>query len=116
MIGDRAVSRALTGAGSNISDAARMPDGKILVLMRDFGASGFRVALGVLLERANGWRVEQRIPLQVGALVNLEGLAVEPRPNGGARLWIVSDDNFQRPLETVLVAFDVPKGGWPGPN
>jgi len=114
VIGDQARSQPLTGVGSKISDAARLPDGTIIVLMRDVGLTGFRVSLGVLAGQAGEWHVERRVQLDVGALVNLEGLAVERRPHGGIRLWIVSDDNFQHPLETVLVAFDLPPGGWPG--
>lgn len=114
VVGGKDYSRPLTGVCSKISDAVRLPDGKILVLMREVGLTGFRNALGILVERTDGWHVEQRVPLRVGALVNLEGLAVERRPGGAIRLWLVSDDNFQRPLETVLVALDLPPGGWPG--
>lgn len=114
LIGDRATSKPLVGVGSKIADAVRLPDGAILVLLREVGLSGFRTSLGLLVEGTDAWRVERRVPLNVGTLANLEGLAVERRPHGALRLWIVSDDNFQHPLETVLVAFDLPPGGWPG--
>lgn len=114
IVGNGAISRPLIGVGSKIADAIRLPDGEILVLMRDVGLTGFSAALGILVERSDGWHVERRVALQVGALVNLEGMTVERRANGALRLWIVSDDNFQHPLETVLVAFDLPPGGWPG--
>lgn len=41
---------------------------------------------------------------------NMEGIAAVPRPNGGFRLYLVSDDNFQPFERTLLLAFD-----WPGP-
>jgi hypothetical protein len=41
-------------------------------------------------------------------LTNLEGLAAEAQPDGSTRLWIISDDNFVRPLRTLLLAVDLP--------
>ena len=41
---------------------------------------------------------------------NMEGIAAVPRPGGGFRLYLVSDDNFSRHQRTLLLAFD-----WPGP-
>lgn len=41
---------------------------------------------------------------------NMEGIAAVPRPSGGFRLYLVSDDNFKRFERTLLLAFD-----WPGP-
>lgn len=41
---------------------------------------------------------------------NMEGIAAVPRPGGGFRLYLVSDDNLQRFERTLLLAFD-----WPGP-
>ena len=41
---------------------------------------------------------------------NMEGIAAVPRPGGGFRLYLVSDDNFARFERTLLLAFD-----WAGP-
>ncbi len=112
--GGRATSRPLTGVGSKISDAVRLPSGETLVLLRDYGLTGFRVALGALVDTPTGWRVERRVPLRFGMFYNLEGMAAEPLPGGGARLWLVTDDNFQKPMTTDLFALDVPPGRWRG--
>jgi hypothetical protein len=112
--GNRATSRPLSGVGSKISDAVRLPDGEILVLMRDYGLTGFRTALGALVDTPAGWRVERRVPLRLGLFRNLEGMAAQPLPGGGARLWLVTDDNFQKPMTTDLFALDVPPGRWRG--
>jgi len=40
------------------------------------------------------------------ALDNFEGLAAVKR-DGGARLYVVSDDNFNRNQKTLLYAFDL---------
>ena len=41
---------------------------------------------------------------------NMEGIAAVPRPGGGFRLYLVSDDGFYAFERTLLLAFD-----WPGP-
>ena len=109
----RAVSAALDDGGSRISDMARLPTGETVVLMRDIGLTGFRNQLGLLKNSVTGWQVVQRIGIDVGATANLEGLAVQQRASGGVRLWLVTDDNFQPPQTTVLIALDLPPGGWP---
>lgn len=38
---------------------------------------------------------------------NFEGLAAEWLPDGRLRLWIISDDNFNRSQRTLLFAFDI---------
>jgi hypothetical protein len=37
---------------------------------------------------------------------NFEGISAEPRPGGGWRFWLVSDDNFSARQRTLLMAFD----------
>lgn len=39
---------------------------------------------------------------------NFEGLAVSPLPDGGARLFVVSDDNFAARQRTLLMVYDLP--------
>jgi hypothetical protein len=38
---------------------------------------------------------------------NMEGLAVAPGPGGALTLWLVSDDNFNPPQRTILVALSL---------
>ena len=35
-------------------------------------------------------------------------VAVERRTGGGLRLWLMTDDNFQSPFRTLLIALDGP--------
>ena len=55
-----------------------------------------------------GTRITHKWTLGVGALDNIEALAPESLPNGQVRLWMMTDDNFHRPLRTLLIAVDVP--------
>jgi hypothetical protein len=42
---------------------------------------------------------------------NFEGIAVVPRPTGGIRLYLVSDDNGSAAQRTYLLAFDWQQAG-----
>ncbi len=45
------------------------------------------------------------------ALDNFEGVSAVRAPDGGLRLYIISDDNFSANQRTLLYAFDVVEGG-----
>jgi hypothetical protein len=61
-----------------------------------------------VLERVKtGYVYRERIELPVGRLDNFEGVAAEPLPRGGSRLWLITDDNLQRPMRTLLIALDL---------
>jgi hypothetical protein len=107
-------SEPLAGVGHNISDMVRLPDGEIIVLMRELRLTGFDIALGTLVRTTHGWRVEQRVPLDLGMFMNVEGITAQPLPGGATRLWLVTDDNFRTPMTTALFALDVPPGRWTG--
>ena len=109
-------SSPLRGTDSRISDTARLADGTVLVLLREVGLTGCRTALGVLTKDDGGWTITRRVPLDLGRFANAEGLAVQPLGHGATRLWIVTDDNFQPPMTTMLFALDLPPNGWPGTN
>ena len=89
------------------SDATRMPDGRLVLLTRRLSWRGFvnRVEIG-----AGAGKPARRIALDLAPLDNMEGIAAAPRPDGGTRLWIVSDDNFRPWMRTLLVALDLPPG------
>ena len=110
----RAVSRPLRDVGSSISDMTRLPDGRVIVLLRSFGVTGFHCALGVLTEHPDGFTIEQRIPLHFGLFANLEGMTTQHFPSGRTRLWLITDDNLQPPMTTILTAIDLTPGSWPG--
>jgi hypothetical protein len=89
------------------SDATRMPDGRLVLLVRRPTWRGFASELRIA---PGAGKPARRIALDVGALDNMEGVAAAPLPNGGTRLWIVSDDNFRPWMRTLLVTLDVPPG------
>ena len=49
-------------------------------------------------------RAELKAPLPVD---NFEGVAIGVSPEGKRRIWIISDDNFNRLQRTLLLAFDL---------
>lgn len=100
-----------------VTDAAELPDGRVMVLMRRFspgrgllsGAPGFSAALTIIDPRAV--RPDATIPDQPVATLappltvdNMEALAIERR-DGRTILWIASDDNFFALQRTLLLAF-----------
>lgn len=93
------------------SEAVRHPDGQLLALERSLGSSGLRNRLALLDETAQGFRPSRTIRLPVGPFDNMEGMAVERSRDGTTRLWIIADDNFQRPMRTLLIALDLPPEG-----
>jgi hypothetical protein len=95
---------------SAIADAVGLPEGGLLVLERSFGPLGFANVLAEREPRRGGYRLVSRTRLPLGPLDNAEAIAAEPRPGGGVRLWIMTDDNLQPPLRTLLVAIDRPAG------
>ncbi len=107
-VGDSVETLALSSEGWTVSDATRMPDGRTMVLLRRITVTGFRNAIGELVPGKAGWRVAVRAMLPLGALDNAEGLAAEPLPAGGTRLWIVTDNDFAGYRRTLLLAVDLP--------
>lgn len=93
---------------------APLPDGDFLAMERIFAPIvGARIHLrrlsraGLLATPAR-WEGETVADLEPPAsLDNFEGLAVTPGPDGGVRLYIVSDDNFSPVQRTLLYAFDL---------
>lgn len=89
------------------SDATRLADGRVVLLVRQPTWRGFANRIEIA---AGAGRPGRRYELALNPLDNMEGIAAEVRPDGGARLWIVSDDNFRPWMRTLLVAFDLPAG------
>jgi len=86
------------------SDATRLPDGRLVLLIRRLTWRGFVNQLDI---GAGAGKPARTIRLDVGALDNMEGIAAAPLPGGGTRLWIVSDDNFRPWMRTLLVELDL---------
>ena len=103
------------GGARRISDAAGIGPGRVVVIERRPTLLGFRNQLVELERTRSGYRRTAVLPLPAAPIDNFEGLAVE-RTAGGTRLWLVSDDSFQKPFRTVLLALDLkpaakPPGG-----
>ena len=106
--GRQAMRVPIRGRLGLVSDAANLPDGRLLLLERRPTLRGFANAL-VWLEREEGvYRTGRRVPLPLGRLDNAEALAIEPLAGGALRLWLMTDDNYQPPFRTLLVAFEIP--------
>ena len=86
------------------SDATRLRDGRLVLLIRRPSLTGFDNQLWI--GPGSGKRA-QRIALDLGMLDNMEGIAAAPLPDGGTRLWIVSDNDFRPWRRTLLVALDL---------
>lgn len=90
-------------------DAATLPDGRVLILLRGFSFGlpprfHTRLVIGdpETIRAGETWQVSDVASLRDTALFdNYEGLAIEPAEDGAVLLWIISDDNtasFQRTL------------------
>lgn len=98
--------RMAPGKGE-FADAVRLPDGRVLVLVRQVGMVGIANWIGELRGDGAGWRVELLRRVPVGPLTNLEAAAAERLPSGRTRLWLMSDNDFSDLRRTVLLAIDL---------
>ncbi len=100
-------------AGFNPTDAATLANGDVLVLERRFTV--FDRASRIVRLRAADIRDGARLvgeelarllpPMQVD---NFEGIDAITDPNGGTRIFLVSDDNFSAFQRTLLLQFWMP--------
>lgn len=109
--GGKADVRPIGGRLGLVSEAVRLADGRILVVERQPTALGFVNSLVELERKDSGYRAGARIRLPVWPHDNVEAVAVERTASGGARLWLMTDDNYQRPFRTLLLAVDLPGEG-----
>jgi len=93
------------------SGATLLPGGDLLVLERRFTFIGGFAARLVRVAAAAirpGARVAGREVARIEPPLiedNFEGIAAQPAPGGGIRLYLVSDDNFNVLQRTILVQF-----------
>ena len=106
-VASRVSSRVDLGAGADVADAARAPDGGRWLLLRKKGLQGISQSIAPLLKSREGFRAGPAIPLPKGGFDNFEGMAIEPSPGGGLRFWLVTDDGHRLMARTLLVAFDL---------
>lgn len=94
-----------------VTDAAALPDGRVLILHRTISVlDGWISTLAVADSRdiATGRRWTSRMIARFarpGLAENFEGLAVE-QVSGGYSIWMVSDDNFARWQQTLLLRLE----------
>ena len=73
-------------------------------LLRAFDAArGNRISLRILRSTTLVARMDMAPPMTID---NFEGLAAVPRPDGGSRFYLISDDNRAASQRTLLLAFD----------
>jgi hypothetical protein len=91
-------------AESGLVAIKRLPGMQTAYLLRAFDAErGSRVSLQVFRSTRMVARMDIAPPMTVD---NFEGLAAVPRPEGGARFYLLSDDNARASQRTLLLAFD----------
>jgi hypothetical protein len=97
-----------------ITDARQLPGGDVLTLERRFNRSG---GIGFSLRRIKAGDLNQAAPIKAKviadagmdhAIDNMEGLALRTNEAGRTLIYVVSDDNFNRPLQqTLLMLFEL---------
>lgn len=97
-----------------LTDVRELPDGGILTLERRFsraGGVGFELRRIAKDEVKAGGIMDGEVVADAGMtyiIDNMEGLSVNRGPNGETIVYIVSDDNFNRPLQqTMLMMFEL---------
>lgn len=109
--------RVVPPGGYQPVDMAELPDGRVLILLRDVvwglppGFSGkLMLADPATIRAGEVWRMEPLVDLDPPLPSdNYEGLAVVPDGSGGTVLWLISDDNDSLPQQTILLRLNWPK-------
>ena len=102
-VGQGGIERiALANPYGRLADVTALPDGRIVVLARTFGPSGFSARLLLL----QGTKLTPVTTLRLGRLDNPEAIAAEALPGGITRLWVMTDNDYRRRVPTLLIALD----------
>lgn len=104
---------AVEGLVAMPTGAATRGTRELLVLQRGVGLAGFRtwVASGRIEEGVI--RLDPAVRLGLSRRDNAEGIALRARADGGAEIWIVTDDNRGPPQRTLLARYEMDPEGWP---
>lgn len=94
--------------GMRISSLATGPGGELVILHHVYiPGFGSRIQVSVIRDPRGAKTLIGRFELQTPLTIdNLEGIAVQKRPHGEWRLYLLSDDNFRASQRTLLLAFD----------
>lgn len=102
-----------SGEGTDPTDCAFLPNGDLLVLERGVSLISFTaklVRVPAADVKPNAQMVGEVLFEGVGgSLDNMEGLAVHAGPDGGTRITLVSDDNFNDWERSLLLEFALPE-------
>lgn len=106
---DRGDLGLIVAPGFNPTDCAFLPDGDLLILERGIFFLAFTMQVRRIPadEVRAGALMDGPVILSAsgGDVGNMEGLGVRVTPEGETRLTIVSDDNFNGFLRTILLEF-----------
>ena len=107
------IARYPLATGFGLSSLDRLPSGDFVALER-FYAPVIGVRIRISRFTAHDLDVGGEIHKQELALLrapmsldNFEGVSAVRRPDGGVRLYLISDDNFSAHQRTLIYAFDV---------
>jgi len=97
-----------------ITDTRQLPGGDVLTLERRFSRTG---GIGFAMRRIQSDEVKSGMPIQAAPVAeagmehvidNMEGLSVRTDEAGRTLVYVVSDDNFNTPLQqTLLMLFEL---------
>jgi hypothetical protein len=96
--------RPLANRFGRLSDATILPDGRVIVLARNYSPAGFTARLLCLDQEKK--RLLPFARLGLGRLDNPEAIAAELLPGGNLRLWVMTDNDYRRRVPTLLLALD----------
>nr|WP_314442010.1 esterase-like activity of phytase family protein [uncultured Sphingomonas sp.] len=99
----------LLGATGGVTDAAQLPDGRVIVAVREIGVLGLTNRLAWLERSGRGYRLRNFATLPLGPFDNVEGLAVEPQEGGKTLLWAVTDNDGWRRTLLLRMELDTTK-------
>ena len=97
-----------------VTDAAFTQSGDLILLERSFSLLG---GLQISLRRVRSGNLKRGLISKWGNLLignlrhnldNMEGLAIQPQPDGSSLLSLISDDNFNPTQRTLLLQFKLP--------
>ncbi|HEY0628656.1 MAG TPA: esterase-like activity of phytase family protein [Sphingomicrobium sp.] len=100
------IEKLALAVGADVAEAAVAPDGSAWLLLRSKGLGGIRQSIAPLVRTKLGYRAGTPLPVPKGAFDNYEGMAIEARPGGVWRFWLLTDDGHRFMARTLLVALD----------
>lgn len=105
-VSNGSIVRLALDAGADVSDSARSPNGGAWLLLRSRRWRGIHQSIAPLLKTPTGYSAGPAMPVPKGPFDNFEGMAIEARPGGTLRFWLITDDGHRVMARTLLVALD----------